>query len=237
MTESLSTLGIIPARAGSRRLPRKNVLPLGGKPLVAWSIEAARIARRLTRVVVSSDDPEVLAIAADYDPRLPLPRPAELAGDTSLAIEFVLHAFGTLEAQGEGPYEAVVILQPSSPFTWPQDIDATVELLAASGAESAVSVMQLDHAIHPSKLKLMEGDRLLPYLEEEGGRMATHQLRTVYVRNCSVYATRREVIDRGQILGDDCRGYVMPRERSIDVNEELDLKFAEFLLTQNASRR
>ncbi|MEX2113437.1 MAG: acylneuraminate cytidylyltransferase family protein [Pirellulales bacterium] len=236
MTKPLSTLGIIPARGGSKRLPRKNLLPLAGKPLVAWSIEAALHARLLSRVVVSSENAEVLAIAKDYDPRLPLPRPVELAGDKSLAIEFVKHALSTLEARGEGPFEAIVIVQPSSPLTLPEDIDATVELLAASGAESAVSVMQLDHAIHPVKLKILEGDRLLPYLEDERGRMADHELPTIYVRSGSVYATRREVIERGRILGDDCRGYVMPRERAIDINVLLDFQFAEFLLTRSTSR-
>jgi CMP-N,N'-diacetyllegionaminic acid synthase len=238
MTSSLRTLGIIPARAGSKRLPRKNVLPLGGKPLVAWSIEAARGAQRLTRLVVSSDDREVLDIAASYDERLPLTRPAELATDTSLAIEFVRHALETLEGQGEGPFEAVVIIQPSSPLTLPADIDATVDLLATSGAESAVSVVQLDHAIHPWKMKVLDGDRLLSYLVDERGRTAAHELPPIYVRNCSVYATRRSAIDAGQILSDDCRGYVMPRERSIDINEELDLAFAEFLLSrQHAESR
>ena len=232
MTSTLRTLGIIPARAGSKRLPRKNVLPLGGKPLVAWSIEAARGAQRLTRLVVSSDDREVLDIAASYDERLPLARPAELATDTSLAIEFVRHALETLEGQGEGPFDAVVIVQPSSPLTLPSDIDATVDLLAASGAESAVSVVQLDHAIHPWKMKVLDGDRLLSYLVDERGRTAAHELPPVYVRNCSVYATRRSAIDAGQILSEDCRGYVMPRERSIDINEELDLAFAEFLLSR-----
>jgi CMP-N,N'-diacetyllegionaminic acid synthase len=238
MTSSLRTLGIIPARAGSKRLPRKNVLPLGGKPLVAWSIEAARGAQRLTRLVVSSDDREVLDIAASYDERLPLARPAELATDTSLAIEFVRHSLETLEGQGEGPFEVVVIIQPSSPLTLPADIDATVDLLATSGAESAVSVVQLDHAIHPWKMKVLDGDRLLSYLVDERGRTAAHELPPIYVRNCSVYATRRSAIDAGQILSDDCRGYVMPRERSIDINEELDLAFAEFLLSrQHAESR
>jgi len=235
MNSTLRTLGIIPARAGSKRLPRKNVLPLGGKPLVAWSIEAARGAPRLSRLVVSSDDREVLDIAASYDERLPLARPAQLATDTSLAIEFVRHALETLEGQGEEPFEAVVIIQPSSPLTLPADIDATVDLLATSGAESAVSVVQLDHAIHPWKMKVLDGDRLLSYLVDERGRTAAHELPPIYVRNCSVYATRRSAIDAGQILSDDCRGYVMPRERSVDINEELDLAFAEFLLSRQST--
>jgi CMP-N-acetylneuraminic acid synthetase len=231
----MHTLGIIPARRGSKRLPRKNVLPLGGKPLVAWTIEAARAATRLSALVVSSDDPEVLEVAASYDPSLALERPEELATDESPAIEYVRHSLATLEAAGQGPFDAIVILQPSSPLTSPEDIDATIELLQASGADSAVSVMRLDHAVHPLKMKLLEGDRLLPYLEEERGRMAAHELPEIYVRNCSVYATRRHVVESGQVIGADCRGYVMPRERSLDINEELDLQFAEFLLARGAA--
>ena len=235
MTPTLRALGIIPARGGSKRLPGKNVRLLGGKPLVAWAIEAARGARGLSSLVVSSDDRAVLDIARRYDPRLALPRPAEISADQSPAIDYVRHALKELEGQGQGPFDAIVIVQPSSPFTLSADIDATLDLLAASGADSAVSVMQLDHATHPMKMKTLRGDRLLPFLEEERGRMAAHELPEIYVRNCSVYATRRASIERGQILGDDCRGYVMPRERSLDINEELDLLFAEFLLSRKHS--
>jgi CMP-N-acetylneuraminic acid synthetase len=235
MAASLNILGIVPARQGSKRLPRKNLRLLGGKPLVAWSIEAARASRRLARLVVSSDDAEVLDIAAGYDPGLALARPAELADDESPAIDFVRHALEVLERDGHKPFDAVAIVQPSSPLTLPEDIDATIELLITSGADSAVSVMQLDHAVHPLKMKVLQGDRLLPYLEEERGRMAAHQLPTIYARNCSVYVTRRRAIDAGQVIGDDCRGYVMPRERSLDINEELDLQFAEFLVSRGGA--
>lgn len=209
--------------------------PLGGKPLVAWIIEAARLAKRLDRVVVSSDDPEVLRVAATYDRAMPLERPADLATDQSPAIDFVRHALERTAA-GDQPFEAIAILQPTSPFTLPDDIDGTIELLERSGADSAVTVMRLDHAIHPAKLKSLSGDRLLPYLEEERGRMAAHELPDVYVRNCSVYVTRRATIERGQVIGDDCRAYVMPRERSLDINDEQDFLFAEFLLSKQAGR-
>jgi CMP-N-acetylneuraminic acid synthetase len=232
VTAPLTTLGIIPARGGSKRLPRKNVRLLGGKPLVAWAIEAAQGARRLARLVVSSDDREVLDVARSYESRLALVRPAEISGDEAPAIDYVRHALAELEGAGQGPFDAIVILQPSSPFTLSADIDATVDLLASSGADSAVSVMQLDHAIHPFKMKVLDGNRLLPFLEEERGRMAAHELPEIYVRNCSVYATRRKSVERAQVIGDDCRGYVMPRERSLDINEELDLLFAEFVLSR-----
>ncbi len=232
-----AVLGIVPARAGSKRVPGKNLRPLAGKPLVARVIEAALAAESLDRVVVSSDSPEVLAVAASYGADLPLKRPAEFATDTAPASEYVRHALDTLEAAGEGPFGAIVILQPSSPFTLPEDIDATVALLRESGADSAVSVMAVDHAVHPVKLKRMEGDRLLPYFEEERGRMAAHELPEVHVRNCAVYAVHRETAERaargGELLGEDSRGYLMPPERSIDINEEVDLAFAEFLLARS----
>ena len=129
-------------------------------------------------------------------------------------------------------FDVVVILQATSPFTLPEDIDGTIDLLLSSGADTAVSVMRVDHAVHPVKLKTMSGDRLLPYLEEERGRMAAADLPEVFVRNCSVYATRRAVIESGRIIGDDCRGYMMPRERSLDINEPFDLELAEFLLSR-----
>ena len=227
-------LAIIPARGGSKRVPRKNLRPLGGKPLVAWSIEAALAAKQLDRIVVSSDDDEVLKIAAGYDPRLALRRPAEISNDLSPAIDYVRHALVELEQACEPSFDIVVIVQPSSPLTTAADIDATISLLISSGADSAVSVVQLDHAIHPVKLKTLQGDRLLPYWEEEQGRMAAHQLPTLYARNCAVYAIKRQVIESGHIIGPDCRGFVMPRERSVDINEELDWQFAQFLAQRSS---
>jgi len=229
-------LGIIPARGGSKRVVGKNLRVLGGKPLVAWAIDAACGSQRVDRWVVSSDDERILAIANARDPRLPLARPVELATDTALAIDYVRHAVGEIEQAEHVVFDAVVIVQPSSPFTRSADIDATVTLLEVSGADSAVSVVEVEHALHPSKFKVLNGDRLCPYFEEERGRMAAHELPRVYVRNCSVYATRRRTIECGQIVGDDCRGYVMPRERSCDINDELEFAFAEWLLERQTAK-
>jgi CMP-N-acetylneuraminic acid synthetase len=228
----MRTLGIIPARGGSQRVPGKNKRMLAGKPLVSWVVEAALKTRKLERIVVSSDDEEILSLAESYSPSLALRRPDEISGDQSPAIEYVRHALTSLESEGEVRFDVVVILQPSSPLTLAEDIDAVLDLLERTQADTAVSVVQLDHAIHPAKLKLMQGDRLIPYLENEKGRMATRELPEIFVRNCAVYATSRQVIESGVIIGDDCRGYVMPRERSIDINEEMDLVFAEFLLNK-----
>jgi CMP-N,N'-diacetyllegionaminic acid synthase len=184
--------------------------------------------------VVSSDDPRVLEIAREYPSLHPLERPAELATDTAPAIAYVRHALDTL---GES-FDAFCIVQPSSPLTLSSDVDGTVELLERTGAETAVSVVELDHAVHPFKMKVMDGDRLLPFLEEEKGRMAAHELPKIFVRNCSVYVSRLSVLDAyGAVVGADQRGYVMPPERSIDINVELDLVIAEVLLSRGGAIR
>ena len=226
----MKTLGIIPARGGSKRVPQKNKRILAGKPLICWILEEAVKASKLDKIVVSSDDQDILKIVGSYPKVLPILRPNDISGDQSLAIEYVRHSLGILENSDDEKYDQIVILQPSSPLTKVKDIDATIQLLETSGADTSVSVVKLDHAIHPAKLKVMENDLLLPYIEEEKGRMASHELPEIYVRNCSVYATTRDTIDRGEIIGPDCRGYVMSREDSVDINDEFDFLMAEFLI-------
>lgn len=233
----MKILGIVPARKGSRRLPGKNMRLLGGRPLARWALDTARGCPSLTRLVVSSDDERVLELARGLEGLVALRRPPELSGDTAPAIGYVRHALDALEAGGEDRFEAVVILQPSSPFTLPADVEQTVALLQATGADSAVTVVQVPHDVHPAKFKVLEGDRLRPYFEPEAGRTAAEEMPTVYVRNGSVYATLRRVVDAGAILGDDCRGLPMPRHRSVDINDELDFALAELLLERASLAR
>ena len=228
----MKVLGIIPGRAGSKRLPGKNRRVLAGKPMVSWVLEAALRATRLDRVVVSSDDERILSIAASYDDRLPLRRPPELAQDSSRPIEYVKHALSEIETRGEGAFDAVAILQPSSPLTIASDIDGTIDLLKQTGAETAVTVVQVQHALHPVKFKRMDGTLLLPYFEAEQGRLMAQDLPDVFVRNGSVYVTKRQVIEQGTVISDDSRGYVMPAERSVDINDEMDLRVAALLFSQ-----
>ena len=200
--------------------------------MVRLAIEAAMDSKLLTRIVVNSDSHDVLEIAKEYSHVLAITRPEELSSDTSPAIDYVHHTLGVLNGMGEPAFDATVIIQASSPFTTGKDIDNTIRLLEESGCSSAVSVMKLDHAVQPAKLKIMKGNRLIPYLEEEGGRMAAHELPELYVRNCAVYATKMESIEQGKIITDDSAGYLMPRERSVDINDGFDLAFAEFLYSK-----
>lgn len=227
----MRTLGIIPARAGSRRIPGKNWKPLAGRPLADYVMAAAAQATLLTEIVVSSDSEEVLALGHGYPNFHCIPRPAALSTATAPAISYVQHVLVHLAEAGLAPFDAVAIIQPTSPFTLPEDIDGTVRLLADSGADSAVSIVEIPHDLNPLKMKVFgAGGQLLPYFEPEAGRMAAHDLPKVYIRNGSVYVSTLATIEAGAVIGEDCRGYLMPRERSVDLNDPFDWQLAEFML-------
>ena len=222
----MRVLGLVPARSGSGRVPGKNLARLGGETLVRRALETALEAGCFDVVVLSSDDDEILAEAKGLDVVV-LSRPAELATATALARDVALHALRELDVP-HGLFDAVAIVQCTSPFTAPEDVAGTVELLEKTGAESVVTVARAEAAHDPLKLKRLEGDRLLPYLEDD--RLTpSHELPPLWVRNGSVYAFRREVVERGFEAG-DVRGYEMPPERSFDIDTAQDLAFAQFLV-------
>jgi CMP-N-acetylneuraminic acid synthetase len=168
----------------------------------------------------------VLAEAKGLDV-VALRRPPELADDTSTAADAALHALRELDDE-DAPFGALAIVQCTSPFTAPEDLAGAVELLERTGAESAVSVVRVTAGHHPRKLKRLEGDRLLPYLEDDP-LTPSHALPPLWVRNGSVYVFRRDVVERG-LEAQDVRGYEMPPERSFDIDTAEDLAFAEFLV-------
>lgn len=225
----MNILGIIPAREGSKRVPKKNFKPFGGSTLTNLAIEQGLSSKLITCLAVSSDSGEVLQLASKYKKVHAIKRPDELSNDHSPAIDYVRHALSILET--DKPFEMVVILQPSSPLRNAADIDATIQLLLEHPeADSAVSVVKVDHMVHPYKLKRMEQNLLLPFIEDEAGRFAAHELPDIYVRNCAVYATwRKDLENRTDVIGKTSVGYVMPADTSVDINEPLDFEFAEFL--------
>lgn len=225
----LRVLGLVPARGGSRRLPNKNLAVLDGTSLVRRALETAAACEALSAVALSSDSEEILAEARGLAGVTAVRRPEELAADTARVHGAVVHAVGEIEAGGEAPFDAVAILQCTSPFTEPEDVAGAIDLLDRTGAGSAISVAPAEHGMHPLKMKRMEGDRLLPLLEDND-LTPTHELPEVWARNGSVYVCRRSVIDAGELISDDAVGYPMPRERSVDIDTDFDLAFAEFLL-------
>lgn len=168
------TLALIPARGGSKGLPRKNVLDVAGKPLIAWTIEAALAARHVDAVVVTTDDPEIAEVSLAHGAEVPFMRPAEFALDTSPSIDAVLHALDALAADGR-TFDYLALLEPTSPLRTPGDIDRAIEMLVAHEAEAdaVVSVGEV-HMEHPSIVKRIVDGRLEPYVPQ-GTRVTRRQ--------------------------------------------------------------
>lgn len=229
------TIGIITARGGSKGIPRKNIKQLAGKTLIAYTIEAARASQCLTRCIVSTDDEEIASVARTYGAEVPFMRPAELAQDKSGSIEVVQHALQWLKEQEGQTFDYAMILQPTSPFRTAGDIDACIKKIVDTGADSVMSMMELtDFAL--KKLKRLEGDLIVPFVEDEGRTSAARSdLAKVYKRNCAIYLTRTDLIMKGDLFGQVSRPYVMPRERSVDINEPVDFELAEFLMQRKNS--
>jgi len=227
----MRALAVIPARGGSRRIPRKNLAELGGATLVRRALETAVAAGCFETVALSTEDAEIAAEGRGLDV-LVLDRPPELATDDALAVEVVRHALGALEQ--EQRFDAVAVVQATSPFTSPADVSGAVAMLSRTGAASVVSVVKVEAGLHPLKLKLLEGDRLVPYLEEDG-LAPSQDLPELWMRNGSVYVSRRDVLERGRLIDErDVRAFVMPAERSLDIDTPRDLAFARFLLERTA---
>lgn len=228
----MNVLGLIPARGGSRGIPRKNLAPLAGRPLLAYTCQAAGASKALARTVLSTDDAEIAAAARGWGTEVPFRRPAHLADDDTPMVDVVRHALGWLaEHQGYRP-EAVVVLQPTSPLRRAEHIDAAVELLAASGADTVVSVVRVPHQFSPVSLMRLQGERLVPLLD--GPLVLRRQDKPrVYARNGpAVLATRTAVIERAGLYGAEVRALEMDPADSVDVDDLTDLALAEFWLSR-----
>jgi len=223
-----SCLAIIPARGGSKGVLRKNIRIVAGQPLIAYSIQAAQDSQTLTHCVISTEDDEIAGVARAFGAEV-LPRPAELAGDKTPMLPVVRDVFSALEAQLGNRFEYGVLLQPTAPLRTAADIDAAVTLLCKTGADSVISVYRVyDH--HPARMYRMENERLVPLQDEPVGRLR-QDLPAVYHRNGAIYAFRRKLIDEIEgLIGPDTRPYIMPEERSVNIDNEIDLLLADLLL-------
>jgi len=211
-------------------MPRKNLAMLGGRTLVRRAIDTTLASGALEDVVLSSDDDEILA-EADGTAARALRRPPELATDRALAYDVAIHALGAMEERTGKRYDALALVQGTTPFARPADIVDVVDLLNRDGVKSVVTVCRIEDTHHPLKLKLLEGSRLVPYIRDDE-LTPSHDLPELWTRNGAVYASRREVLETGTLVAADVSAVPMPRSRSIDINTPLDLAFAEFLLAR-----
>ena len=225
-------LGLVVARGGSKGLPRKNVLPLGSRPLIAWTVDAARGARALSRVIVSSEDAEILARAREAGGETPFVRPAAFATDTASSLEVALHALDWL-AEHEGWHPDVLVLLPATaPLRRAHHIDAAVATLLADAAlEAVVAVTEADY---PPYWMLTAKNGRLAWLFPEGGRVDRRQDLPIALRpNGSIYAVRAGALREQRTFYPRVTApYMMPREESVNVDTALDLTLAELLLSR-----
>lgn len=223
----MKTFALIPARGGSKGIPRKNIKLIAGKPLIAWTIEAALRSSLLSAVVVSTDDPEIADIARRAGAQVPFMRPAELAQDQTPGLDPVLHALDQLPQ-----FDSVLLLQPTSPLRTKDDIDACLQLALLHKALSVVSVSEADS--HPYwAYRVTAGQALTRFVDAEP--IARRQdLPPAFTLNGALYFAKVNWLrSSGSMLGPDTLAYVMPKERSVDLDTPLDWKFAELLLKES----
>ncbi|MBW2411190.1 MAG: acylneuraminate cytidylyltransferase family protein [Deltaproteobacteria bacterium] len=233
--KQMKVLAVIPARGGSKGVPRKNIRPICGKPLIAFTIETVLQVRHLLhRVIVSTEDEEIAAISRQLGAEVPFLRPVELSGDDVPTVPVLQHAVHYIEKQDEITLDWILVLQPTGPLRQAVDIEAALTLAQQGGCDSVISVVQV-FATHPILMKRIENDQLLPYCieEKEGTRRQDYQP-AAYMRNGAIYLTRRNVlIEQNSIWGNLIRPYIMPEERSVGVDSELDLKVVEMMVRES----
>jgi N-acylneuraminate cytidylyltransferase len=225
-------LAVITARGGSKGVVDKNIRPVAGQPLLFWTIRAARAATKINRLILSSEDPRIIRIAAGLGCDAPFVRPAALARDDTPGVEPVLDAVERVSG-----YDVVVLLQPTSPLRTSADIDACIELLASTSAPACVSVTEVHE--HPFWMYWRQADgrldRVLP--PDSANAQRRQDLPAVYRPNGAVYVARIPWLrEMRTFLAAGTLGYVMPVERSLDIDSERDLAHAQAALVRRGFR-
>jgi N-acylneuraminate cytidylyltransferase/CMP-N,N'-diacetyllegionaminic acid synthase len=223
-------VGLITARSGSKSIPRKNVKLLAGKPLIAWTIEAALLSPRLSRVIVSTDDDEIARMAQQWGAEVPFMRPPELAQDDSPHILVVEHVIQWLEKHDNARPDYIMLLQPTSPLRAPEDIEAAIQIAEAHGAKAVVSICIMDR--HPYLAKrILEDGMLADFIPSDIAYLRRQALPPVYALNGAIYLNRSESLltDR-TFVPQGTYGYIMPPERSLDIDSLWDFHLVELIL-------
>jgi len=225
MFKSKKILAIIPARGGSKGVLRKNIRLVGAKPLIAWIIEAAKTSGYIDRLILSSDDNEIIQVAESFGCEAPFVRPSELAQDESSSSDVIVHALNEIPG-----YDYVMLLQPTSPLTVTKDIDGCIESCINSNANSMVSVTE------PGKnpywmFKMGKGNKLVPVLGEDYLNRPRQQLPCIYMPTGAIYiAESKWFLKNKSFYSNLTKGYIIPMERSLDIDSELDFNQFEVIV-------
>jgi CMP-N,N'-diacetyllegionaminic acid synthase len=225
MINGKSILAIIPARGGSKGVVGKNIRDLAGKPLLAWTIEAAGKSQYIDRCILSSEDPEIIATAIAWGCEVPFVRPIELAQDETPGMEPVMHAINHLAY-----YDYIVLLQPTSPLRTVDDIDACIALCFEKNANACVSVTEPDKS--PFWMyTLSEHNQMNPLMESHVFFLRRQDMPKTVALNGAVYVAKRDwLLLNRSFMSNETIAYEMPKERSLDIDTEFDLKLVKAII-------
>tara|TARA_B100000676_G_scaffold98139_1_gene98148 strand:- start:6582 stop:7283 length:702 start_codon:yes stop_codon:yes gene_type:complete len=223
-----SVLGLIMARGGSKGLPRKNLRQIGGKPMIAWTVEAGKQSQCIDRLILSSDDEEIIDTARKLECEIPFIRPENLATDDASPLEVIRHAIEALPEK----YDYLVLLQPTSPLRIASDIDKCIELCDKKNAPACVTITESEKTPY-WMYELQKDYRIRPVLSGTERVLRRQDLPKTYALNGAVFVARSDwIICQKDFLGSDTIGFKMPRVRSIDIDSEIDLVIANAILKE-----
>lgn len=222
-------IAIIPARSGSKGLPNKNTLELNGKPLIAYTIDAALKAKHISEVIISTDDAEIAKIAEKYGAKNYFLRPKELATDDALAVDNYIYTINKLNEEFDFNILDFVVLQPTSPLRISQDIDEAIELFKKVNADSIISYTEENHPISWHKY-ITDDNLLVDVLKDEIKNRQDYK--KSYYPNGAIYIFKLDLINQRKYFSNNTQAFIMPKNRSIDIDYKEDFEYVEFLLNK-----
>ncbi len=228
MFQRKKLLALIPARGGSKGIKDKNIVMVCNKPLIAYTIQSAKASRYIDSVVVTTDSERIANIARDYGAEIPFMRPAELASDEAKTIDVVLHAIGELKKNGQ-KYEALVLLQPTSPLRTTEDIDGAIECFYWNGEQPLASVSPVED--HPLLIRSIEDGELKPLLSEVS-TCRRQDMKPYYRVNGCIYINRVEELEEQTSLNDNSMPFIMDVSHAVDIDEEKDIALVNFFFNR-----
>jgi CMP-N-acetylneuraminic acid synthetase len=229
----MKILAVIPARGGSKSVPRKNIVKLDGAPLISYTISAAIESECFADIIVSTDDLEIAEISKELGAQVPFVRPEDLASDEAQSAPVIEHALHFMENEKSIKYDAVLMLQPTSPLRTSAHIKESIDLFSSQECDSVVSIVSVG-GNHPFRMKRLVGNQLVSYIDQGFWDMRPRQvLPDVYIRNGAIYLIDRDVIvNQHQLIGSKCLGYVMSDTESANIDTPIDLMLAELLIKE-----
>ena len=233
--KKIRILGLTLARGGSKSVPRKNIKPIAGLPLIGYTIAEALKSKFITRYIVSTDDEEIQQVAIQCGAEAPFLRPNEFSTDEASSVSAMQHAVDWVEQQEGIKYDYIVELMCTNPMKTVEDIDASIEKLISTGADSVIAIHQLeDH--HPARIKKIVDDKIVDFCIPEIPESRRQDLKpNAYIRSGSIYALKRNylMIDGKRYGSDNSKPYILPQERAINIDTKMDFIVAELILNNS----